>query len=556
MRRLSGVGAAPGVAIAAPWRYVPPSPGAGDELDLRASAALAATELDQLADRLRTAGRPDEAGILEAQALMAQDPALMDAAALRIDGGASVTEAILAAGADAAETLEALDDEILSARAADVRDVAERIARVARGEAPPRLEHRAVAVAVDLPPSVTAELDASLLAGIALEAGSPTAHAAILSRALGIPAVVGVGGLLAAVGAGSEVAIDGTSGTVIVDPDPDAVRRLEAAAASYRQGVEADAALRGEPLQTRDGHRLILAANIGRPEEASPAFEAGAEAIGLFRTEFMFMGRATAPDEAAQRRAYASVLRAAAGRPVIVRLLDVGGDKHLPYLATEAEDNPFLGVRAIRLAQRQPDLLVTQLRAIIGAARATDAEAWIMAPMVADVADARLVRDLLASAGDVAMAPVKLCAMIELPSAVVVADQLAAEVDVFSIGTNDLTQYLLAADRTNPALASRQDPLHPAVLRSVRGVVEAARPRGVLVAVCGEMAGDPAGAVALAGLGVGELSMEPRSFGRVKRALRSLSLHEARELASAACDARSAAEARQIVDEALAAQPS
>ena len=510
----------------------------------------AARELEALAQRLRDAGRPEEAGILDAQALMATDPALLRSAERRMDDGSSVSEAILSAGEEQASVLAALGDAVISARAADVRDVVERIARVIRGDVLPSLERRSIAVATDLPPSVTAELDPALLVGIALEAGSPTAHAAILSRALGIPAVVGVPGLLEAVSEADLIALDGDAGEVTIEPDEAARQRLATAADARAKVDVADAAIRHTPLATRDGHRVTLAANIGTPEEAALAAAAGAEGIGLFRTEFMFMGRASAPSADAQEAAYAEALAPFPGRPVVIRLLDVGGDKQLPYLHLEAETNPFLGVRAIRLAARHRPLLVDQLRAIFGAAHGSTAAVSIMAPMVGDIAGVDLVRELIADAGGTDAA-VKVGIMIELPAAAILADQLAEAVDFFSIGTNDLTQYLLAADRTNPALAAAQDPMHPAVLRSIRAVIGAGHARGIPVAVCGEMAGDPDAAIVLTGLGVDELSMDANSFGQVKRSLAAISRGDAVAIANHAAQARSAAEARSVVSDAL-----
>ncbi|MGQ0608282.1 MAG: phosphoenolpyruvate--protein phosphotransferase [Chloroflexota bacterium] len=545
-----GVAAAPGVVVAAPWVFNPPS-GGTDRIGLDDAVAAAARELKALANRLRDAGRPEEAGILDAQSVMATDPELIGAAERHVREGDTHSEAILGAGEEQAAMLAALEDEVLSARAADVRDVAERIARVIRGEALPALEHRSIAVAADLPPSVTAELDPSLLVGIALEAGSPTAHAAILARALGIPAVVGVTGLLEAAAGAAMLGLDGGTGEVTIDPDAAGRERLEAAMVVRQELDAADAALRGIPLATRDGHRVMLGANIGQPQEAAAAAEAGAEGIGLFRTEFMFMGRSSAPTVEAQAAAYGEALAPFAGRPAVIRLLDVGGDKQLPYLHQEPQANPFLGVRAIRLAERNRSLLVDQLRGILEAAERSTTETWIMAPMVGDVADIELVRELIADAGG-SSATVKIGIMVELPAAAVMADQLAEMVDFFSVGTNDLTQYLLAADRTNAALAARQDPMHPAVLRSIRSVIEAGHAHGIPVAVCGEMSGDPAGAVVLTGLGIDELSMDPRSFGSVKRALARVTQAEAEDIAARACDTPSPAAARGIVAKLLA----
>lgn len=550
MKTLRGIAAAPGVAAAPPHRLAAAT-GMGDaRLDLDAAVAVAAAQLDALAARLVADGRPDEGAIFEAQALLARDEELLGAARTRIEAGEAPDVACMAAGEEAALMLAALDDETLAARATDVRDVAARIARAVRGEAPPRLERRSVLVAADLAPSITAELDRSLLAGIALEGGSRTSHAAILARALEIPAVVGIPGLLAAIDGAAELVVDGSTGEVVVDPDTAARERAAASAAAYRVQLGRDAALAAQPLATADGHRIILGANVGGPDEAARAVAAGAEAIGLFRTEFAFLERAGAPDQATQAAAYASVLRTLAPRPVVVRLLDVGGDKPLPYLPMPAEANPFLGVRAIRLASEHRDVVVTQLRAILHAAREAGVDApQIMVPMVADLGDLRAARALL----DEALATVggglapRLGIMVEVPSAVLVADQLAREAAFFSIGTNDLTQYLLAADRTNPALADRQDPLHPAVLRAVARVVEAGHAGGIEVAVCGEMGGDPGGAVLLVGLGVDELSMDAGAFAAVKRALGAVTLADARALAIAALELEAAAEVRRLV---------
>ena len=550
MRELRGTPAAPGAAIGAPWIHRAVVPSGPAHLDLVDAAAAATAEIEGLANGLRDLGQDAEAEILEAQALMAMDPELLDAARQRIANGAAHADAVIAAGEDVASAFEAIGDEILSARGADVRDVAARIARHITGTALPGLERRSVVVAEDLPPSVTVELDRSLLAAIALEGGSRTSHAAILSRSLGIPAVVGVAGLREAAAAASELGVDGDAGIVFVDPDAGTSARLTSIANQADEWARRDAELAMRPLATADGHRVICAANIGDPAAAAEAFAAGAEAIGLFRTEFAFAGRTTAPDEATQAEAYAAALRAAGDGEVVVRLADIGGDKPIPFLPMEPEANPFLGVRAIRLADRYPELLATQVRAILRASQVVGRQASIMAPMVADEADVELVLRLVADAAAAipgAPAP-RVGIMVEVPSAVLLADSLARRVDFMSIGTNDLTQYLLAADRSNPALAERQDPLHPAVLRAVaRVVVAAAAAPACDVAVCGEMAGDPAGALLLIGLGVGELSMEPRAFGAVKRAVGERTRADLEALALAAQGMRSAAEVRAAV---------
>ncbi|MFN2419154.1 MAG: phosphoenolpyruvate--protein phosphotransferase [Candidatus Limnocylindria bacterium] len=546
---LRGAPAAPGVAIAPPWVYHAVAADGSSRLPLQDAARIAADEVVGIAARLREKGREAEAEIFDAQALMAQDPALHDATVALMANGTDAAAAVIQAGEAVAAAFEEIGDEILAARGADVRDITARIARIATGDAIPRLERRSVVVAADLPPSITVELDRELLVGIALEGGSRTSHAAILARALGIPAVVGVAGLGEVAARAAELAVDGDAGTVHLDPDAETLARLAVVAETARARAGHDAELASTDLATADGHRVTCAANVGEPAHAVAAFAAGAEAIGLFRTEFAFAGRATAPDEAAQAAAYAEVLGASAGAEVVFRLADIGGDKPIPYLPFEPEANPFLGIRAIRLHDRHPELLPTQLRAILRASAGAGRRASIMAAMVADEQDLDLVLRLVANArAAVPAAPApRMGVMIEIPSAVLLADRLAPRVDFMSIGTNDLTQYLLAADRSNAALAARQDPLHPAVLRAVGRVVEAAAPTSCGVAVCGEMAADPAGALLLVGLGVDELSMEPRSFGAVKRAVGARTLPDLVALAVRAQLMPAAADVRRAV---------
>ncbi|HSJ00483.1 MAG TPA: phosphoenolpyruvate--protein phosphotransferase [Patescibacteria group bacterium] len=549
--RLQGVAAAPGVARAAPWIFRPPEADGGPRIPIADAARAAAAELERLATRLRDEGNEEEAAIFDAQSLMAVDEELIGVAKEREAAGEDAVDAMHAAGEATAAIFEGLDDELLAARAADVRDVAARIARHVVGGTAPSLEQRSIVVATDLAPSVTVELDRALLAGIALEGGSRTSHAAILARALGIPAVVSVPGLIERASAAGTLAIDGGSGLVVLDPDAAAIEELDRAAAANEESRAADEAFRDRPLATADGHRVACYANVGEPAEAAAAFAAGAEGIGLFRTEFAFAGRSTAPTEDEQAAAYEEVLRAAGDAEVIVRLADIGGDKPLPYLPIATEANPFLGVRAIRLATLHPELFATQARAILRASARAGRPASIMAPMVADAADVAYVRDLVAAArAEVPDAPApRVGIMVEIPSAALLADQLAPMVDFMSIGTNDLTQYLLAVDRTNPALAERQDAVHPAVLRAIARVVEGAHasPNRCEVAVCGELAGDPQGAILLIGLGVDELSMGAGSIGAVKRAVAGRTRDEMAAIARQALTVESAAQVRALV---------
>lgn len=538
--RIRGVAAAPGIAHG-PWvrfeRSTPPrssgrslEPGA-EATRLTAAAEAVAVASERLADEVVRAGHTDEAKIFLAHAMIARDPELLDSATTRIrTEHADGIAAIAAAATTVADQLRSLGDKLLAARASDVIDVGDRIARELAGlpAAGIRLIEPSVVVAEDLPPSVTATLPRDRLLGIALEASSPTAHAAILARAYGIPAVVGATGLLAtldAAGHRASLALDGESGEVLVAPTTKDVARYEARADAIRRGRGRDLEQAALPAITKDGTAIELVANIGSPDEAAGAAALGARGVGLFRTEFLFLERSAPPSEDEQADAYARVIAAFAPHPVTIRLLDVGGDKPIPYLPLKAEDNPFLGVRAIRLADRQPEIFVTQLRACYRAA--VGGRVKVMAPMVADAADAATFRRLSDFARAELIAEgrpageMDLGVMLEIPSAILTADTYAHELSFVSIGTNDLLQYTLAADRGNPALERYRDPLHPALLRLIRLAVEAAKRSGIELSVCGEMAGDPLAALALVGLGVRVLSMAPANIATVRRAIRA-----------------------------------
>jgi phosphoenolpyruvate-protein phosphotransferase len=359
---------------------------------------------------------------------------------------------------------------------------------------------------------------------------------------------------------GIELSVDGETGRVVVDPGPEERSRVAARGQALQTRRDAAAALRGRPCATADGERVMLAANIGSPDDAPRAIEAGAEGVGLFRTEFLFMSRPTPPTEDEQVAAYRRVLTAfGPDRPVVIRLADIGGDKAIPYLGLPAEANPFLGVRAIRLAYRSPELLRTQLRAIWRAGGAAGVVPHVMAPMVATMGDVELLLALRDEAEVAVRAEGLPCAerlvtgiMVEVPSAALMAADLASRIDFFSIGTNDLTQYILAADRGNAGLARLQDALDPAVLRAVAGIVAGADAAGIPVAVCGELAGDPAGALVLVGLGVDELSADAGSFDEVRAALLRLSRPELDALAARALAATDAASVRRLAAAALA----
>jgi phosphoenolpyruvate-protein phosphotransferase len=574
---LAGLPASPGIAVGPIWRYrsegeTPWEAAPGDsEPRIRDAAEAAAAQLRALAARLHQADRAGDAEIVEAQALMAVDPALVDEAIRLARGGLDPAAAIGASAEASARVMDALDDELLAARAADVRDVGARLARSLTGASAPAPAVPSIVFAGRLPPSFVVELPQGRLLGVALEGGSPTDHAAILARGLGVPVVAAAEGLLDAVDEcrATVAALDGETGEIVLDPDEETIRSLaERREARAARDLRA-AALRSRLTATSDGHRVALLANIRSPDDAQRARDAGAEGIGLFRTEYLYLRRQAPPSEDEQVAAYRRAMEAfapgptaepAPERPVVIRLADIGGDKPIPYLGLPSEPNPFLGVRAIRLAERgSRDLLLTQLRAIWRAAGLAGVTPHAMAPMVSTLADARLLVELRDEARAAVAAADRPCpermvtgVMIEVPSAAILAPELARLVDFFSVGTNDLTQYVLAADRGNPSLARLQDALHPAVLRTIAGVVAGADGVGIPVAACGELAGDPAGALVLVGLGVDELSAEIGALDGVRAALAGVTDAELGELGQRALEATDAETVRQLAAELLA----
>ena len=578
--RVMGTPAAPGIAVGPVWRPgVEGSAGGAEDAGvagrqaaepegrIRTAAAAAAAQLEALAARLCKLDRIGEAEILEAQALMAVDPALVDEAVRLVAAGLDPVAAVVASAEASARTLAALDDELLAARAADVRDVGARVARVLAGTNITLPDMPSIAVAADLPPSLVAEIPPGFLIGVALSGGSPTAHVAILARSLGIPAVVAASGLLEAISlpgpsatVGSPIAVDGETGEILLGPGSAELRELADRRAARATRDRRAAALRNRPAATADGERIALLANIRSPEDAERALAAGAEGVGLFRTEFLFLRRQAAPTEVEQTAAYRRAMEAfGPDRPVVIRLADIGGDKEVPYLGLPYEPNPFLGVRAIRLAHGSRELLLTQLRAIWRAAGLAGVTPRVMAAMVSTIADARLLLELRDEARAAVVATGDPCPdrmatglMIEVPSAAILAPELARIADFFSIGTNDLTQYVLAADRGNPSLARLQDALHPAVLRTIATVIAGADAAGIPVAVCGELAGDPAGALVLVGLGVDELSADAGSLDGIRVALEGVTGAELRDLAARALAATDAETVRRLAGALLA----
>jgi len=535
--KLSGVGASEGVAVGpafVPRRGGPePERTSIDEGEVEAelrrfrdAVEVVVGRISETADGLRESGNEDEAGIFDFHAEMAEDPELDSAVDERVKNLESPEAAVLAAGEEYAAEFAAMEDEYLSARADDVRDVTRQIAAELMGQAASGFEalHRpSVVLAKSLAPSDTARIQRGMALAFVTAEGSRTSHVSIMARSMGIPAVVGVGDALSEALDAETVAVNGTEGSAITDPDRETVARFEKMSQALAEERAALDQYRYKEARTSDGRRIEVAANLGSASEAEGALEWGAEGVGLFRTEFLFMERDDLPLEDEQYDVYSSVARAFGEKPVIIRTLDVGGDKNLPGIDQIHEDNPFLGWRGIRMSLDTPDLFKSQLRAILRAA--THGNLKVMFPMVVEVGELRAAKQILDEArgeleGEgVKVGEVETGVMIETPAAAVCAAELAAESAFFSIGTNDLVQYTLAADRGNERLRRLQDADHPAVLALIRQTCEAAEEANIPVGVCGEAAGEPHMIAQLINLGVTELSMSAPSIPRAKKVI-------------------------------------
>jgi phosphoenolpyruvate-protein phosphotransferase len=523
---------------------------------LEHAISQAVSEVGELRDRTEAEAGSEEAGIFEAHAMILQDPTLIKDVHTAIqEEGTNVEAAWMQAIEVNAEKMEALEDEYLQARAADIRDVGMRVLRILLGMEEGSLSDLStpsIIVASDLTPSDTVRLDKSLVLAFCTAEGGPTSHTAILAKALGLPAVVGVDDALLSIEIGDTLLVNGASGEIIINPDAETREAFEKKQKHQQDQAEIELSAAQEPAVTLDGHQVEVVANVGNPEDAHAALEYGAEGIGLLRTEFLYLNRTTAPDEDEQLTAYDEILDTMEDRPVVVRTLDVGGDKELPYLDLGEEANPFLGWRAIRMCLDRPEMFKIQLRALLRASPGHDLR--IMFPMIATVAEVRQARALLLEARDEVEQDrdgvadeIQIGIMVEVPSVVVMAEQFAEEVDFFSIGTNDLTQYTMAAERTNDKVARLMDPCHPAILRQIEQVITAGHQAGIWVGLCGEMAGDPDAIPLLLGLGLDEFSMAHPRIPHAKAVLRTWSKEEAQDVARAVLEMGSASEVREWV---------
>jgi phosphotransferase system enzyme I (PtsI) len=536
---LKGIGAAPGLAIgrAVWWRKERPEFTAHtvenpehEVTRLKKAIKQAQEQISRLRETAAERMGESEAAVFDAHLAFLSDPAYTREMERRIREEAKNAEAICAAVTqEMSDMLAALPDEYMQARADDIRDVGDRLLLILTGRQPfdpSLLEPGSVVVAEELTPSDTAQFPQGI-AGMITARGSKTAHAAIMARTLGIPAVLGLGKALDQIQDGDTLILDGTTGEVTRNPDPQAEQAAREEMRRQRERREQALAAAKEDARTADGKRIQVFANIGSLNDIELALQSGAEGVGLFRTEFLYLENDHWPTEEEQYEAYRRVLEAFNPNPVIIRTLDIGGDKDLPYADLPKEENPFLGHRAIRFCFSNPEIFKTQLRALLRAS--VHGTLWIMFPMIENVSEIRQAKELLAECrvelvkeGVQVAEKIPVGIMIEVPAAAVTADLLAPEVDFMSIGTNDLTQYTLAADRGNEQVAHLYDAAHPAVLRLVRQTCLAGKKAGIPVGMCGELAGDTNMTEILVGLGLDELSMSAGAIPEVKARIRSV----------------------------------
>ena len=523
----------------------------GDILDVEGNLRKLHEGLSRTAEamqRLPVAHDSADAELVETRLLMLRDPLFLEEMERTIRSGQCAENAVVRAARSFAEQLRAIPDPYLSERSADIEDVGRRLFCALTGEDPEdRLSGEAPAILItkELFPSQVSGFDPSRVAGIAAECCGVAGHAAILAGMKGIPLITGVIGLTELAHEGEEAILDGSAGDIVLDPGEQTRITYSARQLAF-VAADGDAAASG-PVVTKDGERVHVSGNIGRAEEAAEALAKGGFGIGLFRTEFLFLDRDVPPTEEEHMNAYSSVLAAVSPNPVIIRTLDAGGDKEIPFLKGRREDNPFLGLRAIRLCLARPGVFRTQLRALLRSA--PSGRLWVMFPMVTDVSELVAAKALLRECAaelekegkDFAL-PEKTGVMIEVPSAAIMADILAEEADFFSVGTNDLTQYTLASDRGNADVAQLYSPFHPAVLRLIASVAKAAARGGIPAGICGEMAGDPLATPLLLGLGVRELSMSPIRIPLIRKTIRTMDAGECALLAERALAMRSRAD--------------
>ncbi|GAD13193.1 phosphoenolpyruvate--protein phosphotransferase [Geobacillus kaustophilus] len=544
-KTIHGIAASSGIAIAKAYRLETPHLAAekrtvadveAEIARLEAAVAKAKEELEAIKQHALEKLGEDKAAIFAAHLLVLDDPELLNPIKEKIKTEQVNAEYALHETASFFISMfEGMDNEYMKERAADIRDVTKRVLAHLLGVTisnPSLISEEVVIIAEDLTPSDTAQLNRQYVKGFATDIGGRTSHSAIMARSLEIPAVVGTKAITAEVQNGDIVIVDGLDGQVVVNPSPELLARYEEKRARYEEQKAEWAKLVDQPTVTADGVHVELAANIGTPDDVKGALANGAEGIGLYRTEFLYMGRSELPTEDEQFAAYKTVLEKMDGKPVVVRTLDIGGDKELPYLHLPKEMNPFLGFRAIRLCLEMQDMFRTQLRALLRAS--VHGNLKIMFPMIATLDEFRQAKAILLEEKEALLRQgvpvangIEVGMMVEIPAAAVMADQFAKEVDFFSIGTNDLIQYTMAADRMNERVSYLYQPYNPAILRLISYVIDAAHREGKWVGMCGEMAGDPIAIPILLALGLDEFSMSATSILPARAQLKRLSKEDA-----------------------------
>lgn len=569
MRILNGIQASPGIAIAKAYRLEEPEMKVDKEeitnkefeiQRFREAIQGAKHELEKIMKHTEKTMGADKAEIIGAHLLVLEDPELLTSIEQKIDQESVNAEYATREIADMFISMfEAMENEYMKERAADIRDVTKRVIAHLLGVSLPNtsmISEPVIIVANDLTPSDTAQLNRQFVKGFVTGGGGRTSHSAIMARSLEIPAVVGTKTVMEHVKNGEEIIIDGFEGKVIIDPPADDVTEYERKELAHEAQREEWRKLVHKPTVTEDGTHMILAANIGTPQDIASVLENGSEGIGLYRTEFLYMGRDQLPTEEEQFEAYRTVLESMAGKPVVVRTLDIGGDKELPYLNLSKELNPFLGLRAIRLCFVEERLFRIQLRALWRASVYGNLK--VMFPMIATLDEFRQAKAIfieekekLQSEGIHVADRIEVGMMVETPSSAVMADLFAKEVDFFSIGTNDLIQYTMAADRMNENVSYLYQPYHPAILRLINHVIQAAHKEDKWVGVCGELAGDSIGIPLLLTLGVDELSMSATSILPARSQIKNISKDEAASWKRDILHMKSTEEVVQYVKERL-----
>ncbi|KML39744.1 phosphoenolpyruvate--protein phosphotransferase [Cytobacillus firmus] len=567
MSFLNGIAASSGIAIAKAYRLVEPDlsfdkvtvENAGQEVE-RFQSALAESkgELEVIRDNAHKELGADKAAIFDAHLLVLSDPELISPIEDKIKTENVNAESALKETADMFITMfEQMDNEYMKERAADIRDVTKRVLSHLLGVQvvnPSTIAEEVIIIAEDLTPSDTAQLNRQFVKGFTTDIGGRTSHSAIMARSMEIPAVVGTKDSTKQINNGDMVIVDGLKGLVHINPTPEAIAEYKEEHRKFEDQKAEWAKLVNEKSVTADGHHVELAANIGTPKDLKGVVENGGEGVGLYRTEFLYMGRDQLPTEEEQFESYKAVLEGMSGKPVVVRTLDIGGDKELPYLNLPKEMNPFLGFRAIRLCLEEQDMFRTQLRALLRAS--TYGNLKIMFPMIATLDEFRQGKAILeeekqklVSEGTQVADNIEIGIMVEIPSTAVMAEQFAKEVDFFSVGTNDLIQYTMAADRMNERVSYLYQPYNPAILRLVKMVIDAAHKEGKWAGMCGEMAGDETAIPLLLGLGLDEFSMSATSILKARSQISRLNKKDMEALAEKALHMNTAEEVVQAVKE-------